>query len=117
MNKYSKIIYLLLVLTLTFSASAGNMACCVDLHSDDKPLQIPIDKDNTNCHQNQDKSTDESLDNCCLSMGLCHSITISVSYSTIKSLQPARQSLLLPENNLYISRDSTPLTHPPKIIS
>jgi hypothetical protein len=32
-------------------------------------------------------------------------------------LQPARQSLLLPENNLYISRDSTPLTHPPKIIS
>jgi hypothetical protein len=32
-------------------------------------------------------------------------------------LQPARQSVLLPGNNLYISRDSTPLTHPPKIIS
>ncbi len=117
MNKYSKIIYLLLLLTLTFSASADNMAYCVDLHNDDKPLQTPIDEDNANCHQNQDKSTDKSLGNCCLSMGLCHSIMVFVPYSTVKNLKSARQSILLLENNLYISRDSTPLTHPPKIIS
>jgi len=61
MRKKSNIIYLILLCSLAFTASANGVMCVCDMSDIIDTQQSPVDKTSNNCHIDQDMTLDEQL--------------------------------------------------------
>ena len=108
----------LLFVTLTsfaFSSTATSLLCDMN-DMDNSEMAETMDKNHSeSCHDEKpEQSSDNSMDDCCHDMTLCHASSLLLDNALKNQITIAHFSIPIMENNLLVINSSFPPDRPPK---
>ena len=116
MTLLSKILLLVTLCSFTLSTAAAGMLCDLSVLDNSGSQHDSDQRNNEGCHDEAQKHpSDDSQDDCCQDMSICHlSFSIVTSKDVLSQVNIIHSSVQKPENNIRVLNSSSPPERPPK---